>query len=352
LKPKPNRPSKAFRAVFQLPVKELLERLKRNMITKYGYKSKKMLSGDKFLYAPGSIPVMVVAHLDTVHTSGPEVLLYDSYNEILVARNSFGRATGLGADDRAGVWAICQLLEMGFRPHVLWTDLEEKGCQGAEQAAKVLEKCPPKIKFMVEFDRMHDNDCVFYQCDNRDFVKHVEGYGFKEAQGSSTDIRRLMPALKTAGVNLSIGYYNQHTTDEVLYIKQMNRTIAIATRMLNDALEERVPHFPFCEKKWEYQHSTDSYNVGEYISSYRTKWKDEGDSRTSGGKRLGGTPPNGQKHGLIERVPGQEKSGEVKAIISDGEDTWTGDLLHWERRVLADIEAAEKEQQELFAGCD
>ncbi len=330
-----------------MPVAELLASLKQKMITKYGYKSKKMLSGDKFLYAPGTIPVMVIAHLDTVHTTGPETLLYDSYNEILVARDNCGRATGLGADDRAGVWAIVCLLERGFRPHILWTDLEEKGCQGAKQAAEAMEKCPPQVKFMVEFDRMHSDDCVFYQCDNRDFVKHIETYGFKEAQGSSTDICKLMPVFNTAGVNLSIGYYHQHTNNEMLLVKELDETIRRATHILADAVEERVPHFPFCEKKYgnTFHWEGHEYNVSQTPSHYSSQWREEGDSRSSG-KRYGGTPGHGKKHGQIEKIVGQTGAVEPEG---EGEKTAVpGDLLYWERVLEQDIDKAEKEWEAMM----
>ena len=56
-----------------------------------------------FIYAEGTVPVLLVAHYDTVLKNPPSNIIND--NGVLSAKN------GLGADDRAGVYAILKIIE-------------------------------------------------------------------------------------------------------------------------------------------------------------------------------------------------------------------------------------------------
>ena len=86
-----------------------------------------MVSDDRnFLLAGGNIPVALVSHLDTVHRkSNRDCMFVDERKGVAWSPN------GLGADDRAGVFAIIQLVKAGFRPHIIFTHGEESGGTGA-----------------------------------------------------------------------------------------------------------------------------------------------------------------------------------------------------------------------------
>jgi len=167
--------------------------------------------------------MLLVAHIDTVHDEQPPTLCYDP------ARKMLWSPDGLGADDRAGVWGILEVLKRGYRPHVLFTDQEESGGGGAISAARDLK---PDVRFMIEMDRRGDNDCVFYSCVSKMAVKYCESFGFKHAEGSFTDISILMPSWRIAGVNLGIGYYNQHTFGEYLRVDEALHTIDRVCKMM------------------------------------------------------------------------------------------------------------------------
>ena len=57
---------------------------------------------------------------------------------------------------------------------------------GAIKATKKLSI--PDIKYIIEFDRRGENDCVFQDCGNETFMNYVESFGFKTARGSYSDI--------------------------------------------------------------------------------------------------------------------------------------------------------------------
>ena len=71
-------------------------------------------------------------------------------------------------------------------------------------------------------------------------IKKIESYGFKEICGTFTDITVIMRKWKIAGVNLSVGYYDEHSKAERLYIKQLQSTIKKVENILknNDNLSK------------------------------------------------------------------------------------------------------------------
>ena len=150
---------------------------------------------------------------------------------------------GIGGDDRCGVYIILSLLKkLPFKPYVLFTMEEEIGGRGAKEFVEFIDQCGdiPELKYIVEYDRRGNKDCVFYNCDNKDFTEFVEQFGFKSAHGSFSDISVIAPKFGVAAVNLSSGYYNPHTNHEVVSVCDMKNIIAASVDMLTtecDAFE-------------------------------------------------------------------------------------------------------------------
>ena len=192
------------------------------------YKKRKVKVHSQYVYAIGNIPICLVAHLDTVHRTPIKELYFDKEQDVMWSPQ------GIGADDRAGVFAIVEIIKKGYRPHIILTTDEEKGCVGASELAK--KKCPFKdIKYFIQIDRQGKYDCVFYDCDNKNFEEYIESFGFITDFGSFSDIAELCPTWGIAGVNLSSGYYNEHTLAEYLKTKELKETISKIEQMLDDA---------------------------------------------------------------------------------------------------------------------
>lgn len=202
---------------------------------------KRVISTKHYICAEGDIPIALVAHMDTVFDV-PSEIFYDN------VRNVMWSPTGMGADDRTGIFIIVQLIKEGLRPHIIFTTDEEKGCVGAAILAG--QKCPFKdLRYIIQLDRRGTNDCVFYDCDNKEFTEYVESFGFSEAIGTFTDISNICPKWKVAGVNLSVGYKEEHTKQERLYITPMFATLKKVKRMLT---QSEIPSFEYIESKWYY----------------------------------------------------------------------------------------------------
>jgi len=193
------------------------------------------ISRKGFLYAPGEIPVLLVAHLDTAHPEPPEIICYSKDGRYMMSPQ------GIGGDDRAGVHMILQILRQ-VNCHVLFCEDEECGGRGASAFTK--SGILPDVNYIVELDRKGENDAVYYGCDNRAFREYVAEFGFREAFGSFSDISILAPHLKTAAVNLSTGYYNAHRNHELIDTQVM----ATNTERVIEMVMTPTEHYPYRTK--------------------------------------------------------------------------------------------------------
>lgn len=175
----------------------------------------KTINSDGFLYGKGDIPILLIAHLDTVHKEGVKTICYSKDNKVMSPQ-------GIGGDDRCGIYMIIKIIKE-LRCHVLFCEDEEKGCIGAGKFCK--SDIKPDVNFIIELDRMGANDAVFYDCDNKDFTNFITQFGFQEEWGTFSDISEIAPHLGVAAVNISSGYYNAHTKHEYIDMNVVKRNI-------------------------------------------------------------------------------------------------------------------------------
>ena len=175
-----------------------------------------------FIYAQGKVPVLLVAHMDTVHKERIRTICYSNDRNIVMSPQ------GIGGDDRAGIFMVMKIIKK-HRCHVLFCEDEEIGGIGAHEFAASGIK--PQVNYIVGLDRRGSDDAVFYDCDNPEFTKFVTGFGFKEKFGSFSDISIVAPALKIAAVNLSAGFYNEHTKHEHVNMKDITNNIKRVSKM-------------------------------------------------------------------------------------------------------------------------
>lgn len=201
------------------------------------YDKKNIRATPEYIYAIGSIPILLVAHLDTVLAKPPKVY-YIKNKKIFIG------SEGLGADDRAGILGILKLLKKGYRPSVLFTTMEEIGGLGALTLVKDYPKAPPSpIKYIIELDRKGFNECVFYKCNNPAFFKYINSFGFQTNKGIFSDISFICPNWNIAGVNLSVGYYNEHTEYEYFVLEDLYNTLEKVELLLLES--STVPSYCF-----------------------------------------------------------------------------------------------------------
>ena len=212
----------------------------------------------RVLYVEGARPVesgrcLLVAHADTVWddywvASPKDEATAGRLLEIGGTIRSADPARGLGADDRAGLAILWLLRDLGHS--LMITDLEEHGRLGSHylrtQEPEVLAQINRDHAFAIQFDRCNSRDFKCYDVGSEEFRAYLSDQtGYSEPNRRSfTDICTLCDPLesdeKMCGVNLSIGYYDEHSADEHLVIAEWLHTLHVARRWL---AQPAIPRF-------------------------------------------------------------------------------------------------------------
>jgi len=237
----------------KIDVNELLQilRMSTKQLYKHLAKSAYAIKGQHYvLWFKGSGLPCLVAHIDHVYEEKNW-----SKRPILYNEEYLWSPVGIAGDDRAGVYACMQLFNE-LDVNVLFTDLEERGGGGAIEACgcEALKHTP----YFIEVDRRGNREAVFYNEEEvlvPEFVEVVSKY-FTVAQGSFSDISILGQHYKVASVNLSAGFYNEHSkTSEYIYLPALEYTIKAIPKLISDLEHQR---YELPERLW-WSHYSYSY---------------------------------------------------------------------------------------------
>lgn len=169
----------------------------------------------------------VVAHIDEVHRN--KTGNYGAYvvaDEMVIGYDyKKHRQTGIGADDKNGIWICFRMLEKFKYMKCVFFVGEETGCVGSGSAdMDFFADC----RFVIQCDRKGNGDMVTQingtpLC-SEEFVEAVqpERYGYAESSGLTTDVYMLKTrGLAVSCINLSCGYYNPHTDNEITILPDL-----------------------------------------------------------------------------------------------------------------------------------
>jgi len=193
----------------------------------------------------------VVAHTDTVHeidTINIEDEILENYQgelkPALKAYNDNGKPTGIGGDNKCGVFACLELLKEIPNLKAAFFVSEETGCHGSRNAdPEFFENVGYAIQFDAPFNwmvteysmgvKLFDKSDEFFQiCDN----VLVESFDGRQKYGSHpyTDVYALKSKFDFSCINISIGYYNYHTANEYVVIEDTMNGVDTGKKMIQE----------------------------------------------------------------------------------------------------------------------
>lgn len=195
----------------------------------------------------------VVAHMDEVHdkNKNKEIVIHD--NLIFGLDRKAMKLTGIGADDKNGIWVALNLLTTEKVLKCAFFVGEETGCIGSHQADMVFFS---DVRFVVQCDRRNGTDFIMdasgVELSDKGFYERCEAakFGYKVTTGLQTDVVTLKERhLGVCAVNLSCGYYNPHQETEMTRFDELQNCLALCEHIIKTVLDvqnhkyERKSHF-------------------------------------------------------------------------------------------------------------
>lgn len=233
------------------------------------YRGKTIINDSNYILVKGQAPIMLIAHLDTVHCDPVETICENDSGNILMSPQ------GIGGDDRCGVYALVTAYKQStVKPWILFTCEEEVGGVGAERfcidhRSGLLPDEIDQFKCLIEIDRKGKDEAVYYGCDNAEFEDYIRGYGFQTDSGSFSDISLIAPELKIAAVNLSSGYYNAHTNHEYINRRHLECTIDKVIKIINDSTSKKFPQYKYIKAHYIISDTTSaSWEISDIYDTY------------------------------------------------------------------------------------
>jgi di/tripeptidase len=194
----------------------------------------------------------VISHTDTVHNIDTinisEEMLPNAQNELKLsykAYNDKGNPTGIGGDDKCGVFACLTLLqELPYLKAAFFVS-EETGCHGSLKASEdffsnvgygiqfdapenwmITEKCFGQVLFDRESEFFNTCDKILTEGMNQNDMQYmVHPY---------TDVYALRGKFDFSCINISIGYYNYHTKNEYVVVEDVFNGIDMGRKMIEN----------------------------------------------------------------------------------------------------------------------
>jgi hypothetical protein len=198
----------------------------------------------------------IVSHTDTVHDIIPtqDYMVVHDDNIAMAYDIKNMRPTGVGGDDKVGIYICLSMLEsLDYCKAAFFRD-EEVGCVGSGVAdLSFFNDC----RFILQCDRKGNSDFVYniFGTDlygeefYNDISPIIANYGYHESTGGLTDVYTL--AQSGVGIcvaNMSCGYYNPHMDDEMINLSDVENCLNMVYSIMSSCT--KVYEFKFTPKTY------------------------------------------------------------------------------------------------------
>jgi tripeptide aminopeptidase len=193
----------------------------------------------------------VISHTDTVHDIDTINVIEDEFlnaqGEVklgLYALNNDNHKTGIGGDDKCGVFACLKLLQEMPNLKAAFFVSEETGCKGSAFAD---EEFFNNVGYAIQFDapfnwmiseycsgqQLFDRDSEFFEICNSVLVENMDQNLMQYMKNPYTDVYSLRRKFNFSCINFSIGYYNYHRIDEYVIVDDVFNGIKIGKNIID-----------------------------------------------------------------------------------------------------------------------
>jgi hypothetical protein len=217
----------------------------------------------------------VVAHTDTVHDIVPWFEIFESGNVMFAMNMATVTQTGIGGDDKVGVFIALEMLRKHDVIKVAFFRDEEHGCLGSRDAQMSFFE---DVEFVLQCDRQGYKDFVsniygntLYDDKFRKKIKPIlEEYGKVETvHGGITDVGQLVDnGLDVCVANISCGYYAPHTDEEYIDTEDVKNTMDFVNDLIHvlkgEVWKNSMFRHPYSKDKKAYSRHFDGWGFDPY----------------------------------------------------------------------------------------
>lgn len=190
---------------------------------------------------------LIIAHVD-INQDNEYIPTLVRINDYLIGFFE-GMQMGVGHDDKVGIYfALKFAAETNVPLCIIFTKDEEVGCIGTLN----LNYDFSNINLAVQLDRRGNSDISEYtngvEVVSTEFKKlckpYLKDHNFKFTRTIYTDVGELKSSHKVdfCCVNISCGYYNEHTNNEYLKITEFNNSYIFASKLLTNLGNKKQYH--------------------------------------------------------------------------------------------------------------
>ena len=193
----------------------------------------------------------IVSHMDTVHDIKKNYTIYVNKPKGVLFAKSNNKMTGIGGDDKCGIFACLYFLKVLPAVKVVFFSREEIGCKGSRDIdLQFFDNC----RYVIQLDRKGNSDFIDVKFGDKTIshefsseVGHLKKeYGFNSTTGTVTDAVTLWSnrGVGISCINISAGYYKPHSDDEYIKIDELWNSI----RFTKDIISTLKPKRYVCKK--------------------------------------------------------------------------------------------------------
>lgn len=242
--------------------------------------------GNRFIYVGENPSTMFTCHLDTASSTVVEIKHVIEGNIIRSDGTSI-----LGADDKAGLTILLNMIEYNIKGLYYFFLGEERGCIGSRKVSnKHLKEPLPYINKVVSFDRRGYDSVITHQlggrCCSETFGNHLsselnkyeESFRYEnDSTGIYTDSAQFTNIYPEC-TNISVGYNYEHSHSEQQDIEHLEKLSKVVLsidwegltieRKITDKFEEdefEDYYYPSYQNKKEKEKSPNSWTTTYYF---------------------------------------------------------------------------------------
>ena len=186
----------------------------------------------------------VAAHMDQVQRRYSRDYRVVQFGDTVMGwSDSMHSMQGLGADDKNGIFIALYCLQKYDAIKVAFFVEEEVGCIGSASCdLSFFADC----RFIIQPDRKGASDLITEMSVGKvasdEFIQAIQPgaalFGYREAEGTITDVGTLVEnGVGISCINLSCGYYNAHTAEEVTVLSELENCLRFVTWIIDNCTE-------------------------------------------------------------------------------------------------------------------